>query len=194
MPEITEDTAEITFQWVLGDMRELEKNLIELSRSKLYYAITVASRVLAYALTFIVAFALLPNASVHTVILIALTASLSIWVSWGISVLSFRSLERMMASEPQKAGWNTVWLDRSGITWNTEISQDYTSWLAVSEVVERDGSLWFKTGPANGFYIPSRVFSSKADLAEVMQLISDLREDPILPRHIQDAATEFVKH
>ena len=60
MYEREDDTAHISFQWVVGDNKAQEKNIRELIRSDHTYAITVASRLVAFALTYVVANALLP--------------------------------------------------------------------------------------------------------------------------------------
>lgn len=194
MFERDENAAKLTFQWVVGDTRALEKNLIQLSRSKYQYAITVFSRLVAFGLTFLVAFALLPEVDLGVVFLITLAGSYSLWVSWGVAVFSLRALERMLAEDNRKVGWNNVWLDSTGITWNTETSQEYTSWLGVSEVIEQEGSLWMKTGPAHGYYLPPRVFSSNEELTECSKLIARFRAHPTQPRHLGDTDENLVKH
>lgn len=194
MFERDENGAKLTFQWVVGDTRELEKNLLQLSRSKYHYATTVVSRLIAFGLTFLVAYALLPQVDLSVVFFISLAGSYSLWVSWGVGVLSLRALERLLAEDNRKVSWNTVWLDSTGITWSTDTSQDYTSWLGVSEVVEKDGSLWIKTGPAHGYYLPPRVFASADELADCCSLIEKLRQNPRRPRHLEYADEDLIKH
>lgn len=194
MFEKLEDGVEISFQWVVGDTRALEKNLISIGRSDYQYAITVVSRLIAFGLTFLVAWALIPGTELWIVFLISLAGSYSLWVSWGVSVLSLRALERLTAKDNRKVGWNTVWLDQTGITWSNETSQDYTSWLGVSDVVEQDGSIWIKTGPAHGFYIPPRVFGSPREQSECMSAIEAYRSNPVRPRHLRHGDEEMVKH
>lgn len=188
------EAAEISFQWVIGDTRELEKSFLDLSRPKYHYAITVASRLVAYALTFAVAYALLPDADFHTILWIAIAGSLSIWASLGLEILTMRALDRILAEDPRKVGWHSLWLDRAGISWVTDTSEEYTSWLGVLEVVERGGSFWLKTGPAHGYYIPPRVFASEAELIECRKLIQRLRENPLPPRHLAGEREDLVKH
>ena len=188
------ESAEISFQWVIGDTRELEKNLVELGRRKYYYAIIVVSRLFAYALTFAVAYLLLPDADFHTILWIAIAGSFSIWASLGLETLTLRALDRILADDPRKVGWNHIWLDPAGISWSTETSEEYTSWLGVLEVVERDGSLWLKTGPAHGYYIPPRVFASEEELNDCRKLIQSLRENPLPPRHLAGVGDDLVKH
>ena len=194
MFEFNEDVATLRFQWIVGDTRELEKSLVQLSRSKYHYAITVLSRLIAFVLTFVVSCALLQNVDLGAVFLISLTGSYSLWVSWGVSVVSLRALERLLAQDSRKVGWNTVLLDSAGITWNTETSQEYTSWLGVSEIVEKDGSLWVKTGPAHGYYIPPRVFASADELADCRNLVERFRQNPLRPRHLENADQDLVIH
>jgi hypothetical protein len=102
------ESAEISFQWVVGDTRELEKNFIDLSRSNYYYAIIVASRLFAYALTFAVAYLLLPDADFHAILWIAIAGSLSIWASVGLETLAWKALDRILAQDPRKVGWNHI--------------------------------------------------------------------------------------
>lgn len=194
MFERDENTAKLTFQWVVGDTRALEKNLIQLSRSKHQYMITVFSRLVAFGLTFLVAFALLPEVDLGVVFLITLAGSYSLWVSWGVAIFSLRALEHMLAEDNRKVGWNHVWLDSTGVTWNTETSQEYTSWLGVSEIIEHEGSLWMKTGPAHGYYLPPRVFASRDELTECSKLIARFRAQPTQPRHLSGTDDSLVKH
>ena len=194
MFEIDEDSAQITFQWVVGDLRALEKNLSEASQPKHYHAIIIVGRLIAYAVTFAVAYALLPDANFHVILWIAAAGTLSIWVALGFEVAAGRLLERMTADDPRRVGWNSIWLDRSGVTFATETTEDYASWLGVSSVVERDGSIWIKTGPVHGFYIPARVFDSDEERAECLSLIAELRQKPLPPRHLADAETDLIRH
>jgi hypothetical protein len=188
------DSAEISFQWVVGDTRALEKNFIDLSRPKYAYAIIVVSRVFAYALTFAVAYFMLPDADLHAIFLIAVVGSFSIWASVGLETIAWRVLDRALAQNPRKVGWNHIWLDPTGISWSTETSEEYTSWLGVLEVVERDGSFWLKTGPAHGHYIPPRVFASDEELNDCRNLIQRLRKHPLPPRHLAGLGSDLIKH
>ncbi len=194
MYELNNDTARIEFQWSVGDTRALEKNLREAIRPAGAYAITVGSRLIAYALTMLVAFTLLPGADFHVVLWIALAASFSIWISVGVEVLSLRTLEKLQASDPKMVGWNYLWLDSYGVSWSTEVAEDYTSWLGVIDIEERDGSFWIKTGPAHGYYIPPRIFPSAGDVADFRKLVQQLRDDPSPPRQLVEAGENLVKH
>jgi hypothetical protein len=188
------ESAEISFQWVIGDTRALEKNFIELSRPKYYYAIIVFSRLFAYALTFAVAYLMLPDANFQTILWIAIAGSLSIWASLGLETLAMRALDRLFAQDARRVGWNHIWLDHAGISWSTETAEEYTSWLGVLEVVERDGSFWLKTGPVHGYYIPPRVFASEEEVNDCRQLIRRFRENPLPPRHLAGVEDDLVKH
>lgn len=193
MYERDADTAQITFQWVVGDTKAHEKNIRELIRSDHTYAITVVSRLVALVMTYVVAEALLPDTDFFVVLWIVLAASLSIWVSIGIEIAYARLLERLQADDPRRVGWNSVWLDSSGIAWCTETSEDYTSWFGVTDVVEQEGSLWIKTGDAHGYYIPPRIFASADELADCRKLIQRLRENPLPPQHL-GSSQELVRH
>ena len=188
------EAAQISFQWVVGDNRALEKNVIELIKPEFTYAITVASRLAAFGLTFAVASLLLPEAGKLTLIAIVFAASMSIWVSIGLEIFVYRVLERLRAEDPSRVGWNSVWLDSTGVTWTTETSEQYTSWLGVIDVIETDGSIWLKTEAASGFYIPPRVFSSAEEVTECRKLIADLRENPLPPAHLAGPDEELVRH
>lgn len=50
-----EKAVTLSFQWTIGDMRPLEKNLVQLLKSEYHYLITVISRLIAFGLTFLVA-------------------------------------------------------------------------------------------------------------------------------------------
>lgn len=193
MYEREDDTAHISFQWVVGDTKAHEKNIRELIRSDHTYAITLVSRLVALALTYVLANALLPEADFFVVLWIVLAASLSIWVSIGIEIAYVRLLEHLQADDPRRVGWNSVWLDSSGIAWSTETSEDYTSWFGVTDVVEQEGSLWIKTGHAHGYYFPPRVFASANDLTDCRKLIQKIREDPLPPQHL-GSSQDLVRH
>ncbi len=188
------ESAEISFQWVVGDTRELEKNFVDLSRPKYHYAIIVSSRLFAYALTFAVAYFMLPDAEFATILWIAIAGSFSIWASLGLEIVTMRALDRILAQDPRKVGWNHIWLDSAGISWSTETSEEYTSWLGVLDIVERDGSFWLKTGPAHGYYIPPRIFVSEEELNDCRNLIQELRKNPLPPRHLAGVGEDLIKH
>lgn len=192
--ERNEQSAEIVFQWVVGDTRELGKNFLELSRPAHQYAIVVAGRLAAYAATFAVAYALLPEVDFFTILLIAFAGSLSVWVSLGVEMAAMRTIDNLLAQDSRRVGWNTIYLDRSGVTCSTDVSEDYTSWLGVEKAVERDGSLWLKTGPAHGVFIPRRVFASSEELIACQKLIKELRENPLSPSHLGGADDDLVMH
>lgn len=194
MYERENDTAQISFQWVVGDLKAHEKNIGQLIKSDYTYFITIVSRLIAFALTYVVADALLPNAEFFVLLWIVLAASFSIWVSVGIEIFYMRTLERVQADDPRKVGWNGIWLDSHGIVWSTETTEDYTSWLGVSDIIEQDGSLWIRTGPAHGHFIPPRVFASAEELADCMDLISKLRANPLPPRHLENSTEDLVRH
>ncbi|MBX7539528.1 hypothetical protein [Qipengyuania sphaerica] len=188
------DTAHISFQWVVGDTKAHEQNVREMIGFDHSYAIAIFSRVVAFVLTYFVAKALLPDTDFFVLIWIVLAASLSIWVSLGVEIFLIRMLERLQAVDPKRVGWNSVWLDSSGVSWSTETSEDYTSWLGVIDVIEQEGSLWIKTGPAHGYYIPPRVFASVEELTNCKKLIEKLRNDPVPPKHLVGTSDGMVKH
>ena len=194
MYEEEDDAAQISFQWVVGDTRAHEQNVREMIGFNHSYGIAVLSRLVAFLLTYFVAKALLPNTDFFVLIWIVLAASLSIWVSLGVEIFLMRMLERLQADDPKRVGWNSVWLDTSGVSWSTETSEDYTSWLSVIDVVERKGSLFIKTGPAHGYYIPPRIFASSDELAKCKELIERLRSDPVPPKHLVESGEGMVKH
>lgn len=194
MVEIDDVSAKISFQWVLGDTRALEKSLIGYLRAGFYYPIMVLSRIVGIALTFAVAGFLLPSADLMSIFYISLAGSFSIYVSFGFVIMASRTLERLTASDNRNVGWNVVWLDKDGVTWNTDISQDYTSWLGVSDVIYRDNSIWIKCGPAQGYFIPSRVFVNEAQYGACVDLIEAHRADPAIPRHVSETVSEAVMH
>ena len=176
-------------------MRPLEKNLVQLLKSEYHYLITVVSRFIAFGLTFLAAFLLLPSVDLWKVFLIAFAGSYSVWVSWGISILAFRRLEKMQAQDSERVGWNNVKIDKSGILWSTDTSQEYVSWLGISDVVETDGSIWLKTSEAQGFFFPPRVFESEANLAECLKLIHRFRNTATAPAHInEETEVPLTKH
>ena len=191
----TEKIITLSFQWVVGDMRPLEKNLVQPLKSEYHYLITVISRLIAFGLTFLATFLLFPSVDLWKVFIIALAGSYSVWVSWGMSILAFRRLEKMQAKDSERVGWNDVKIDKSGVLWSTDTSQEYVSWLGISDVVETDGSIWLKTGEAQGYYLPSRVFESEANLAECLNLINHFRKDPTAPAHInEETEVPLTKH
>ena len=100
-----------------------------------------------------------------------------------MSVLAFRKLEKLLAESPDRVGWNDVRIDPYGIVWATETAEEYMSWLGISDVVETDGSIWLKTGEAQGFFLPGRIFETEANLRECLSIIEQYRENPRPPRH-----------
>jgi hypothetical protein len=191
--ESTEKAINLSFQWTVGDTRELEKNLTDLVRSNYHHVITVASRFVAFGLTYLVAHLLLPNTEVFIVLAIVLAASWSIWVSWGMSLLAFRAIERLSAKDPRRVGWNNVTIDCRGIVWSDDVSQEYMSWLGIADIVERDGSLWIKTGAVHGYYLPPRVFSSDVEVNNCMKLIEEFRKSPAMPVHLQGSSETVIR-
>ena len=194
MFEVFDDGAQITFQWVVGDFKELGKKLSELASPKHHYAILIVSRLVAYAVTFTVAYGLLRDANFHHILWIAAAGTLSIWVALGIELVAHRGLDRLMADDPRRVGWNSIWIDRSGVTFATETTEDYASWLGVSGIDDLDGAIWIRTGQAHGVYIPSRVFTSRIQLMQCRDLIDKFRASPLPPRHLADPEREIVKH
>jgi len=190
-----EEVITLSFQWAVGDMRPLEKNLVQLLKSKHHYLITVVSRLIAFSLTFLATYLLLPSVDLWKVFLIALAGSYSVWVSWGMSTLAFRKFEKIQAKDSAQVGWNSVKIDKSGILWSTETSQEYVSWLGISDVVETDGSVWLKTGDAQGYYLPSRIFEAEANLGECLKLIEQFRNESTVPVHVTERIEEpLIKH
>lgn len=112
-----------------------------------------------------------------------------------MSILAFRRLEKMQAQDSERVGWNNVRIDKSGVLWSTDTSQEYVSWLGISDVVETDGSIWLKTSEAQGFYLPPHVFGSEANLAECLTLIDQFRNVATAPAHVNDETeVPLVKH
>ena len=193
--EEAKDTLTFSFQWAVDDMRPLERSLISIARPRLTYVATVVARILAYALTFAVAFALIPNASWTAIVLIAFTGSLSVWVAWGVSVVTIRKIEKLLAHDTSRVGWNYVVIDRSGITWNTDVSQEYCSWLGVTEVADDNGAVLLKTGKVQGYYLPPRILGTKDELAQHIALIRKLRSEATQPAHLaQGNPAPLIKH
>ena len=188
------EQAQVSFQWTVGDMRAHEKNLTELVKHPRDYPLTIASRLIAYAATFAVAYMLLPDARFSTILWIAVAGSLSVWIAAWFEILSLRTLERLKAQDPSRVGWNWVWLDSSGIVWSTETSEEYTSWLGVIDVIENDETLWIQTGHVNGYFLPTSAFSSSDEFHDCRRLITRLREHPLPPAHLKTAGDELIKH
>ena len=124
MFEIEEDSIRVSFQWVLGDTHPLEKSIQAATRAKHRYLITILGRLAAYGLTLLVVRLLLPEADWISAILIAIVGSLSVWVSWALSIASLRTLERLMAKDARYVNFINVTVDRRGIFWSDEITQD----------------------------------------------------------------------
>jgi len=171
---------------MVGDTHPLEKFLKGLVKNKHHYLITVTSRIIAFALTYIVTMWLLPTVEVWKVFLIALAGSYSLWVSWGFGIYAIRKLEKIMASDPKNIGVNKVKIDRTGIRWDDEISRIYLSWQGIEDVVQLDGSIWLKTSKTNGFFIPRRLFETEGQISECLELIAILRKNRTLPLHLDE--------
>ena len=186
---------QINFQWVVGDTRILEKNLVELVRKpNTYYIATIISRIIALCLIFLACYFLLPKVEFWTVLLISISATFSLWVSWSMVALSIRALEILAAKDPKMVGWNEIKIDATGIIWNNETSQDYVSWQGISDVVYSQNSIWFKTGSAHGYFIPSRVFEAQEDFDECVELITTFRRNATLPAHKHNFEESKVLH
>ena len=197
MPEIDkiEQHLSINFQWTVGDTRVLEKNLVELVRKpEAYYIATVVSRMLALLFIFLSCYFLLPKVDFWTVLLISISATFSLWVSWSMVSLSIRALENLSAEDPKVVGWNEIKIDITGILWDNETSQDYVSWQGILDIVFKEGSVWFKTGSVHGYFIPSRVFESEEKFDECVKLINFFKDNATLPAHKHDTENPTVLH
>lgn len=190
----SEAALEFSFQWETGDLRLLEKLVKDEARSRLFYGVTLVSRIIAFAATLWIAALILPGTDIVDLALLCAVASLSIWVSWAFTLITYRTLERISVRDPRRVGWNSVTIDRSGIYLSTEISLEYTSWLGVVDVEELDGALFVRTGPAHGYLIPARAFESPANSSESLARIDEFRKNPETPRHADSATNDLVRH
>jgi hypothetical protein len=181
---VNDDLVAVTFQWTVGDSAALEKMIAPLARVKGRYAITVLSRIIAFALTFGVASLIFPEVDLFKIFALVLAASLTIWVSFGLHLISVRKLERLSALDPRRVGWNKVEINKTGIYWSDDVSLQYVSWMGVRDVVEADGALWFKTAEAAGFYLPARVFESPEVFEECARRIAVFRSEATAPAHV----------
>lgn len=189
MVEKTDHIA-ISFQWAVGDTRALEKHLGEIVRYPFHHAVIVASRIVALALIFALAYSLFPEIEAWKLIVLALAASLSIWVSWGLTVGTMRTLERLQAKDPRYVGWVNVRIDERGLFWADDVSQYYLSWIGVSEVEEIDGAIWIKSGDVTGFYLPARVFESPEQAGVYKKAIDEFRKRATPPIHTGQTAQD----
>lgn len=186
MDELGNKEINVRFQWMVGDSHPLEKFLKELVKNPHHYLITVTSRIIAFALTYIVTMLLLPTVDIWKVFLIALAGSYSLWVSWALGMYAIRQLEKIMASDPENIGVNRVRIDRTGIRWDDEISKIYLSWQGIEDVVQLDGSIWLKTSKTSGFFIPKRLFETQNQVTDSLELIAEFRKNPTLPVHLNE--------
>ena len=192
---IEQPSIDFEFQWVVGDLSALEAILSKIGTPPSHRVIMLVSRVTAYATTFLVAWLLLPDEEFTTIFLIALSGSLSIWVAFFSWRGMLRLLQRFQAMDSMKVGWNRIRIDQTGILRFDDTTQDYISWFAVSDVQEREGAVWIKTGRATGLFLPSRLFDSPDQLQECLAKIDELRANPSKPIHISDEVAEPVtKH
>ncbi len=181
-----DETVQIRFQWMVGDLKGLEKHLKEILRHSAHQVISFSARLTALFLTAGVAYFLLPDASLFIVFLIAIVGSNATWVSWGMEILALKKLERMQADDARRVGWHNVKFDRSGVIWSTDTSQEYISWLGVSEIIADDEGIWMKTGAINGLYLPSRIFESEKQRREIASKIKFFKKHHTLPTHQLD--------
>ena len=186
MDELENQEINVRFQWMVGDSHPLEKFLKELVKNPYHYLITVTSRIIAFALTYIVTMLLLPNVDILKIFLIALAGSYSLWVSWAFGMYAIRKLEKIMASDPENIGVNRVKIDRTGIRWDDEISSIYLSWQGIEDVDQLDGSIWLKTSKTSGFLIPRRLFETEKQVSSCLELIAKFRKNPTLPIHLNE--------
>ena len=186
MDELENQEINVRFQWMVGDSHPLEKFLKGLVKNPYHYLITVTSRIIAFALTYIVTMLLLPTVDILKVFLIALAGSYSLWVSWAFGMYAIRKLEKIMASDPENIGVNRVKIDRTGIRWDDEISSIYLSWQGIEDVDQLDGSIWLKTSKTSGFLIPRRLFETEKQVSSCLELIAKFRKNPTLPIHLNE--------
>ena len=173
------------FQWMVGDTQALKKQLSAIAKPSWHYAVTVASRFVSYGAVFLVAWLLLPGEPFSTVLWIAIAASLSVYVSWGLSTYMGRKLEELTAVDSRYVGWNTVYLSRHGVTWHTDTSSDYTSWLGIESVSSAHDAIWMKTGQAQGIYLPPSAFGGELTQARTLEFIEAFRENAAPPAHVR---------
>ncbi|GJL93431.1 hypothetical protein [Hyphococcus sp.] len=184
------DYIAISFQWAVGDTRALEKHMGELVRFPFHHAVIVASRIVALALVFALAYFLFPEIEAWKLIILVLAASLSIWVSWALSVGTMRTLERLQAKDPRYVGCVNVRIDERGLFWADDVSQYFLSWLGVSDVEEIDGAIWIKSGDVTGFYLPARVFESSEQTGNYKRTIDECRSRATPPIHTGQPAQD----
>ena len=183
MFEIEEDSIRVSFQWVLGDTHPLEKSIQAATRAKHRYLITILGRLAAYGLTLLVVRLLLPEADWISAILIAIVGSLSVWVSWALSIASLRTLERLMAKDARYVNFINVTVDRRGIFWSDEITQDYISWQGIKEIDASNKAIWFKTGNITGYLMPPRLFQNENERREILEKLAHFKKNALLPIH-----------
>ena len=191
------------FQWMVGDTQALKKQLRAIAKPSWHYAVTVASRFVSYGAVFLVAWLLLPGEPLSTVLWIAVAAGLSVYVSWGLSTYMGRKLEELTAVDARYVGWNTVYLSRHGVTWHTDTSSDYTSWLGIESVSSAHDAIWMKTGQAQGVYLPPSAFGGELTQTRTLEFIEAFRENAAPPAHTRsehpdedddDIEKDLVKH
>ncbi len=183
MLSIENDHIHISFQWVIGDTHPLEKAVTAEIRAKHRYLITIVGRIAAYGLTLLVVHLLLPEADPFAAILIAIVGSLSVWVSWGISIASFRTLERLLAKDAKYVSVVNLLIDNRGLFWSDEVSQEYTSWQGIKEIDAKSDGIWLKTGKVTGHYIPPRLFQDSSERKQVLEKLKYLQKHALLPVH-----------
>lgn len=184
-----------TFQWTVGDLRPFEKGLFETAKSSHYYWISFTSRLVAMGLTCGVSYFLFPNQELWRAVLVATAASYSIWASWTLTLLTMKQFERINAQDPMRVGFNRVMLDSRGITWTTDISQEYISWMGISSVENINDSIWFKSGKTGGFFLPNRLFDTQEEIKSVITKTELFRKKFTAPTHLHyDTETPAIKH
>ncbi len=184
VPEEKLDSLRFEFQWHVDDLPSLESLISQYVTPSWNSLILMISRVIAYALTFLVAWILLPGVDLMLVFLIAFTGSLSIWVAVFTYKLLLQHMHRMEAMDSMKVGWIYVRIDHTGILRNTDTSQTYHSWFSVSEVREHQGAIWIKTGRTSGEFLPARLFDETLTPQACIERIAQFRANPSEPAHM----------
>jgi len=92
--------------------------------------------------------------------------------------------ERLAAKDPRRVGWNHVRIDRYGILWSDDVSQEYCSWQGIVDIIADEDAIWLKVHEIKGFYLPPRLFAEEGSYEECVLKIKLFRNEAKPPAHI----------
>ena len=88
-----------------------------------------------------------------------------------------------MAKDARYVNIINVTVDRRGLFWSDEVTQDYISWQGIKEIDASNKAIWFKTRNITGYLIPPRLFQNENERHEILEKLAHFKKNALLPIH-----------